>query len=460
MRYLILFLILVASAGADYQRAESLLADVVINTTLDIHLSPGDILSNVSLALFVRPISYGPQKIIAISSEPKGSFGKDSLDFIMHPRQSTPIVVDGTVRMAASPQVTSKVVFPIDTIALPSDILVYTKPSALADSANPLILTRARTLFTDQDDLYFVVQRFAQFAHDTVRYDLTSINKRSKDLASGILLSRDGVCDDISNLFIALCRSAGIPARFVAGLAYTDNEIFVDPWQPHGWAEVYFPNIGWIPFDPTFGQYGWVDVSHIKLRESADSGTPALHLEWTGQGVNVSISPLDFGVDVLEVGQDRLPRVGLDVRLSQDTLVFGKDEVLDVVMMNLQGGYETSTVFLADTEGLLIKGPNNQTVVLRPFQSVHMNFTVSLEEVQPQDSIMTYPLLFYGERNFSMELRSEPGQVKNPGDEVVLSAKTQIPRFTWEETSEIIKEEKLSFWQWLIQSINSLFRGL
>ncbi|MBD3352210.1 MAG: hypothetical protein GF364_12045 [Candidatus Lokiarchaeota archaeon] len=70
-----------------------------------------------------------------------------------------------------------------------------------------------------------------------------------------------GDCSDYSNLFVAILRSCGIPAREIFGLAVQD---FLDDETPrkiaepetgwgHAWTEVYVPDVGWIIFDPTWG---------------------------------------------------------------------------------------------------------------------------------------------------------------------------------------------------------------
>ena len=64
-----------------------------------------------------------------------------------------------------------------------------------------------------------------------------------------------------------MLRAVGVPAKFVSGVAYTDSPLFTERWGGHGWAEVYFPEIGWVAFDPTFGEFGWIDVGHIKNEE-------------------------------------------------------------------------------------------------------------------------------------------------------------------------------------------------
>ncbi|CAM3228345.1 transglutaminase family protein [Sporolactobacillus spathodeae] len=65
---------------------------------------------------------------------------------------------------------------------------------------------------------------------------------------------RRGVCQDFAHLMIALCRTMGIPARYVSGYQYiTDiNGGNADFEQAsHAWVEAYIPGVGWTGFDPT-----------------------------------------------------------------------------------------------------------------------------------------------------------------------------------------------------------------
>ena len=62
-----------------------------------------------------------------------------------------------------------------------------------------------------------------------------------------------GVCQDFSHIMIAICRSWGIPARYVSGYLFTDRQAGdrSDPDATHAWVEVFLPSTRWIGLDPT-----------------------------------------------------------------------------------------------------------------------------------------------------------------------------------------------------------------
>lgn len=100
--------------------------------------------------------------------------------------------------------------------------------------------------------------------------------------AKETLILKSGDCDDLSILYISLCRAVGIPARLVRGFLIEEkNGIYTA--IPHAWAEVYvgFGKDGWIPvecagiskdLDAEIHQnFGVEDVFHLRLY--VDNGT-------------------------------------------------------------------------------------------------------------------------------------------------------------------------------------------
>lgn len=59
-----------------------------------------------------------------------------------------------------------------------------------------------------------------------------------------------GKCADISAVYVAVARAAGIPARDVYGLRLADPKNGDITSGFHCWAEFYLPGTGWVPVDP------------------------------------------------------------------------------------------------------------------------------------------------------------------------------------------------------------------
>jgi len=87
--------------------------------------------------------------------------------------------------------------------------------------------------------------------------------------------TRRGVCQDFAHYLIALCRSLGLPARYVSGYLFAADsrdaeapaadEVLV---QTHAWMEIAIPGAGWWPLDPTNRMT--VGTRHVKIGHGRD----------------------------------------------------------------------------------------------------------------------------------------------------------------------------------------------
>lgn len=66
-----------------------------------------------------------------------------------------------------------------------------------------------------------------------------------------LIVSMGGKCGDISSVFVALSRSAGVPAREIFGIRMPKGKTGDMTKNQHCWAEFYMPGYGWIPVDPS-----------------------------------------------------------------------------------------------------------------------------------------------------------------------------------------------------------------
>jgi transglutaminase-like putative cysteine protease len=211
--------------------------------------------------------------------------------------QSVSLTFSGRVIYAAGEPVapslgyTAEERFPGDLVTLRADVSSYTVASqvpALSDAqlaglpawgdANPLsaayaiylelpetVTPRTRalaaTLTADYATPYAQAAAIEEYLR-TFAYDLTvpPLPEEVQDVADYFLFDlQRGYCDYYATAFVVLARTAGLPARFVTGFAAggwnpTDQVWTVTEADAHSWPEVYLPEAGWTPFEPTAGR--------------------------------------------------------------------------------------------------------------------------------------------------------------------------------------------------------------
>ena len=130
----------------------------------------------------------------------------------------------------------------------------YLMPTEQVQSDDPRIRALAQELTKGVNTQFDAVQRIVAWVIDHVHYVTPPV--RYDALYS--LESGKGNCQNYSHLSAALLRNVGIPTRIVNGV--TLNEPFDIKWAKgvltfkmgqgrHSWIEVWFPDLGWVPFD-------------------------------------------------------------------------------------------------------------------------------------------------------------------------------------------------------------------
>lgn len=121
------------------------------------------------------------------------------------------------------------------------------------------VLGLARRLTATQPDAF---ERAAAI-QDYLRrfpYNLdTALPPADRDVVDYFLFDlQEGYCDYFATAMVVLARAAGIPARLAIGYVggnynYLTAEYTIVEAQAHSWPEVYFPDYGWVIFEPTSG---------------------------------------------------------------------------------------------------------------------------------------------------------------------------------------------------------------
>lgn len=152
----------------------------------------------------------------------------------------------------------------------PSEIADYLQPSALVPVSAELAALAEPFRAAGADETFESVRRMSKFIHDDFTYtkNVTTVATTVHD----VLRQRSGVCQDFTHLLIGLCRSIGIPARYVSGYTVSGiadaNAPMPETEASHAWAEVYTPMHGWRGFDPTNDLVA--STAHIKMAIGRD----------------------------------------------------------------------------------------------------------------------------------------------------------------------------------------------
>lgn len=118
------------------------------------------------------------------------------------------------------------------------------------------------TFVTELNSLMFSTLRYT-------RREEPGIQTSAQTMAFG-----GGACRDYAVLFIELCRTLGLAARFVSGYLHTaPGDDARTAGAMHAWVEVYLPGAGWKGLDPTHGVWCddvFVPVAHAAQAESVN----------------------------------------------------------------------------------------------------------------------------------------------------------------------------------------------
>jgi len=130
----------------------------------------------------------------------------------------------------------------------------YTQvPSGISDAFRD----RTERVVADADNRVETAVAIERHLKNRKGYSL-NVSRPGGNVANAFLLRmNEGYCVYFATTMTMMLRTQGIPARYVVG--YTpgqqvgDNQWVVRGLNSHAWVEVYFPDVGWIKFDPTPG---------------------------------------------------------------------------------------------------------------------------------------------------------------------------------------------------------------
>jgi len=170
---------------------------------------------------------------------------------------------------------TLKTSAPFPLSRFPKHVKVYLKSTQQVNVNDQGIRGKARELTVPASTEFDAVQRVLTWVVDHMQYVLTP--KRFDAIYA--FQNGRGNCQNYSHLSAALLRAVGIPVRIVNGITLKqpydikigDNTLTMKMAQGrHSWIEVYFPDLGWVPFDPQ-GTELFVSNRFIRIEVGLDN---------------------------------------------------------------------------------------------------------------------------------------------------------------------------------------------
>ena len=214
-------------------------------------------------------------------------------------------------------------------------------------------------------------------------YNYDRVKPNTPRLGAKAILAnpKDAICMEFTDLFIAIARAAGIPAREINGFAYTENPKL----QPlslvadvlHAWPEYWDGQKGvWIPIDPTWGSttggvdfFNKLDLRHFTFvihgKDPIKPYPPGSYKLGPNPQKDVYVS---FG----KLPETRLSSPEMTLVSKKFSLLFGEKLEVSVQNPGPTALYDLNITTLFDG----VDKYKNQISILPPFDSYEIRTTI------------------------------------------------------------------------------------
>jgi len=245
---------IIVFADPPYTRSKERFADISISHDA-INFGPGTV-NNLDV-FFALPKNRSTQEILAIDYPQKpidmktDRWGQEVAHF-------SKSVLKAGERFFSQMRVRAKIydvmyhLFPEKTGSL-KDIPPEIRGRFLADEDkyrlnDPVIRNAVKEAVGANNNPYWIARNIFDYLREKLFYKRIG----GWDIAPTVLSRGSGSCSEYTFVYIAMCRAAGLPARFAGSVVVRGEDASFD-FVYHRWVEVYLPNYGWVPVDPSGG---------------------------------------------------------------------------------------------------------------------------------------------------------------------------------------------------------------
>ncbi len=273
-------------------------------------------------------------------------------------RSNLDVTIVGSAKLYINPKNTSVPVLSSQEIGQ------WTKNDQYWQKNDPLIKNTLADIFNGKTATTTTqkAELIYRYIVNTLSYDTGRLSGNNIERLGAVTALHNphlAICMEFTDVFIALARAEGIPARELDGFAYSQNNdlrpLGLSHDLLHAWPEYFDEEKGWVMVDPTWENttggvdyFNKFDLNHVVFTvRGLSSESP-----YSTSDVSVMVSPNDF-----------IGKPSPDVQISgQDTIWSGFPAALTVKITNQGNSVQQPTTLTAATNRLIIL--DNKSIAL------------------------------------------------------------------------------------------------
>lgn len=293
----------------------------------------------------------------------------------------------------------------------------YTRADKYWEKDHPQIQTKLTEVLTseaknDSEKVRLIYHYVVSF----LKYDSGRIKDNIERFGAVTALNNptEAVCMEFTDLFIALTRAAGIPARELDGFAYSANPtlrpLSLTKDILHAWPEYWDDKRGWVMVDPTWENttggvdyFNKLDLNHFVFAikgSSSQSPIPAGSYKYIGQDskdVKVNLSDQDF-----------LGKPQLDVRVeSSNPILAGFPGKIKVKVSNAGNAVYPSNSFRVSANQLkVLEGEGQNLGSIPAFGKAEFDLNIRTNSLF--DNFADQITVLIGSQKFTKDVEVKP----------------------------------------------------
>lgn len=124
----------------------------------------------------------------------------------------------------------------------------YTRDDSKLVINDPVIQKAVKEAVGTETNPYWIARKIIRYIQDRMHYEMVG----GWNIAPTVLARGSGSCSEYTFVMLAMCHAAGLPARYDGSVVIRGDDASRDDVF-HRWVEVYLPNYGWVPVDPSGG---------------------------------------------------------------------------------------------------------------------------------------------------------------------------------------------------------------